>query len=99
MDCTCHVHKLLVYNKHKYYEFGNKSSRLLADESKNLINDRSINMIRSQNRQDTSSLDAAFTPEEVRAAIQSMRNGKCLGPDGFPLKFFFFFFVEVLGRD
>lgn len=37
--------------------------------------------------EDRSSLDAAFTPEEVWVAIQSMPNRKCPGPDGFPLEF------------
>ena len=132
LDHTHHIHELLLYTKQKYYEFGNKSSHLLAHQLKNQNNDRSINMIRTQNgvvtcdpvtvnstfqdfykalysaeqvdamviasylnnislptiaEEDRSSLDAAFTPEEVWAAIQSMPNGKCPGPDGFPLEF------------
>ena len=45
--------------------------------------------------EDHSSLDAAFTPEEVLATIQSMPNGKCPGPDGFPLEFFKKFWPEI----
>lgn len=40
MDHTRHVQKL--YTKQKYYEFGNKSSCLLAHQLKNLNNDRSV---------------------------------------------------------
>lgn len=47
MDHTRHVQKLLLYTKKKYYEFGNKSSRLLAHQLKNQNNDRSITMIRT----------------------------------------------------
>lgn len=47
MDHTRHVQKLLLYTKQKYYEFGNKSSRLLAHQLKNQNNDRSITMIRT----------------------------------------------------
>lgn len=126
MDHTRHVHKWLLYTKQKYYEFGRKSSRLLAHQLKNQNNDRSINMIRTQKEdvscnplivnstfqdfykslysaeqadavsiasylnniplptiaeEDCSSLNAAFTLWEVWAAIQSMPNGKCPGPD------------------
>ena len=49
MDHTRHVQKLLLYTKQKYYEFGNKSSCLLAHQLKNRNNNRSINMIRTQN--------------------------------------------------
>lgn len=45
--------------------------------------------------EDRSNIDAAFTPEEVWAAIQSMPNGKCPGPGGFPLEFFKKFWVEI----
>lgn len=44
--------------------------------------------------EDRSSLDAALIPE-VRAAIQSMPNGKCPGPDGFPLESFKKFLSEI----
>lgn len=44
LDHTCHVHKLLLYTKQKYYKFGNKSTCLLAHQLKNQNNDSSINM-------------------------------------------------------
>lgn len=38
---------------------------------------------------DTSSrLNEPFTVEEVKAALFSMQNGKCPGPDGLPTEFF-----------
>lgn len=47
MDHTCHIQKLLLFTKQKYYEFGNKSSCLLAHQLKNQNNNRSINMIQN----------------------------------------------------
>uniref|UniRef100_A0A096M7V3 Endonuclease/exonuclease/phosphatase domain-containing protein n=1 Tax=Poecilia formosa TaxID=48698 RepID=A0A096M7V3_POEFO len=47
MDYTLHAQKLLLYTKQKYYEFVNQSSRLLAYQLKNQINDRTISMIRT----------------------------------------------------
>lgn len=48
MDYTLHAHTLLLYTKQKYYEFGNMSSRLLAHQLKNKMNDCSIKMLRTQ---------------------------------------------------
>uniref|UniRef100_A0A3Q3H395 Reverse transcriptase domain-containing protein n=2 Tax=Kryptolebias marmoratus TaxID=37003 RepID=A0A3Q3H395_KRYMA len=140
IDYTRQVQKLLLYTKQKYYEFGNKPSRMLSHLLKNQNNSRLINMIRTQNEdvsydpkiinstfrdfytslyntdmadpeditsylsnislpsvtgEDRAFLDAAITPEEVWAAIKSMPNGKCPGPDGFPLEFFKSFWPEI----
>lgn len=40
-------------------------------------------------------LKAPFTIEEVWVAIQAMSNGKCPGPDGFPLKFLERFWPKI----
>lgn len=45
MDHTSHIQKLLLFTKQKYYEFGNKSSWLLAYQLKNQNNDGSINIL------------------------------------------------------
>lgn len=42
MDHTRHIQKFLLFTKQKYYEFGNKSSRLLAYQLKKQNNNRSI---------------------------------------------------------
>lgn len=47
MDHTHHIEKLLLFTKQKYYEFGNKSSCLLAYQLKKQNNDHSINLIRT----------------------------------------------------
>ena len=139
IDHTRHVQKLLLFTKQKYYEFGNKCSRLLAHQLKNQNNDRSIHVIRTPCGDDScdpftinstfrdfykslyssettnsditsylnnislptvaeeerSTLNAAFTPEEVWSAIQAMPNGKCPGPDGFPLECYKKFWPEI----
>ena len=64
LDHTRHVQKLLLNTKQKYYEFGNKSSRLLAHQLKNQNNDRSINMIRTQHG------DITYDPSIVNSTFQ-----------------------------
>uniref|UniRef100_A0A1A7ZMF0 Endonuclease/exonuclease/phosphatase domain-containing protein n=1 Tax=Nothobranchius furzeri TaxID=105023 RepID=A0A1A7ZMF0_NOTFU len=139
IEYTNHARKLLLYTKQNYYEFGNRSSRLLAHQLKKQISERSITAIKmdkgkvtydpstinktfrdfykslysagqcdpdgaaylnnislpSITEEDLSSLDAAFSPNEVWAAIQSMPNGKSPGSDGFPVEFFKKFWLEI----
>ena len=43
--------------------------------------------IPSFNSEVASSLDAPFTINKLRSALMSMQNGKCPGPEGFPVNF------------
>lgn len=44
--------------------------------------------IPSIDHETSSRLDELFTVDEIKVAIHSMQNGKCPGPDGFPIEFF-----------
>lgn len=41
------------------------------------------------------SLEKPVTLAELNAAMKSLQNGKCLGPDGYPIEFFKNFWIKL----
>jgi hypothetical protein len=46
--------------------------------------------------EDKEMIDAPITDSEIEAAIRSMQNGKCPGPDGFPCEFYKMFSNKLI---
>ena len=54
-----------------------------------------INNIQKLTPKDSSNLERPLTLNELGSALKSMKNGKCLGIDGFPAEFFKVFWNKL----
>lgn len=128
---SCYAENLMLRSRYKYYEEGDKASKLLAHQLRQdssshlipqiqtssgvttnpqLINDHFkeyfISLYTSEQTDNPLAFDVFFsklnipivdsaahleepiTIEELTQAITSMQNGKCPGPDGYPVEFY-----------
>lgn len=57
LDHTNHIKKLLFFSKQKYYEYANKSDKLLAHQIKKKLNERTIKSLKTPDGSVTYNLD------------------------------------------
>ena len=96
--------ELLLHSRSKFYEQGDKTSKLLAHRLRQISASQLIPQIETgagvtsdplENRFVAEELERPISAIELEATVKSLQSGKSLGPDGLPAEFYKTFWKQL----